>query len=60
LLKSAFGGYDLLIPAIILVPLLLISSINLQLNFFRNKVKTRRILQSIVLLFLLWRTGSRY
>jgi hypothetical protein len=51
LLKSAFGGYDLLIPAIILLPLLLISSINLQLNFFRNKVKTRRILQSIALLF---------
>jgi hypothetical protein len=57
LLKSQFGGYDLLIPAIILVPLLLISSVNLQINFFRNKVKTRRILQSIMLLFFFGALG---
>jgi len=57
LLKPSLGGYDLLIPAIILVPLLLISSINLQLNFFRNKVKTRRILQSIALLFFFGALG---
>ncbi len=52
LLTSAFGGYDLLFPAAILIPLLIIAAINLQLNFFRNKVKTRRILQSVGLLFL--------
>ncbi|MES2781105.1 MAG: hypothetical protein V4651_14525 [Bacteroidota bacterium] len=57
LLKSVFGGYDLLIPAVILLPLIMISAVNLQLNFFRNKVKTRRILQSVVLLFLFGALG---
>lgn len=57
LLTSAFGGYDLLIPAVILVPLALISSVNLQINFFRNKVKTRRIIQSIGLLFFFGALG---
>lgn len=57
LLTSVFGGYDLLIPAIILVPLLAISAFNLQLNFFRNKVKTRRILQSVGLMFMFGALG---
>lgn len=57
LLTSVFGGYDLLIPAVILLPLLIISAINLQLNFFRNKVKTRRILQSVGLLFVFGALG---
>lgn len=52
LLKSVFGGYDLFLPAIILFPIAFISTLNLQLNFFRNKVKTRRILQSVTLMFL--------
>lgn len=57
LLTSVFGGYDLLIPAFILIPLLVISAFNLQLNFFRNKVKTRRILQSVGLMFLFGALG---
>lgn len=57
LLTSVFGGYDLLIPVVILLPLLIISAINLQLNFFRNKVKTRRILQSVGLMFLFGALG---
>lgn len=57
LLTSVFGGYDLLIPAFILIPLLVISVFNLQLNFFRNKVKTRRILQSVGLMFLFGALG---
>ncbi|MES2561083.1 MAG: DUF6427 family protein [Bacteroidota bacterium] len=57
LLTSVFGGYDLLIPAGILIPLLVISAVNLQLNFFRNKVKTRRILQSVALLFVFGALG---
>jgi hypothetical protein len=57
LLKSAPASYDLLIPAVVLLPLVLFSAVNLQLNFFRNKVKTRRILQSIILLFLFGALG---
>lgn len=57
LLTSVFGGFDLLIPAFILVPLLILSAFNLQLNFFRNKVKTRRILQSVGLMFLFGALG---
>lgn len=57
LLTSVFGGYDLLIPVVILLPLLIISAINLQLNFFRNKVKTRRILQSVGLMFVFGALG---
>ena len=57
LLKSQFGGYDMLIPAIILLPIVFMSTLKLQANFFRNKVKTRRILQSIALLFFFGALG---
>ncbi len=57
LLKSVFGGYELLIPAIVIFPIVFIATVNLQLNFFRNKVKTRRILQSLALLFLVGALG---
>ncbi len=57
LLESQFGGYDMLAPAIILLPVMLLSTLKLQSNFFRNKVKTRRILQSIALLFFFGALG---
>ncbi|MCU0441341.1 MAG: DUF6427 family protein [Bacteroidia bacterium] len=50
---TQFGGLVSLIPLLLLVPILLIASFNLQANFFRNVVKTRRILQSIALLFFI-------
>lgn len=57
LLKSQFEGYILLIPALILFPIAFVSTLNLQSNFFRNKVKTRRILQSVALLFFFGALG---
>ena len=51
LLGAVSSGYHLYLPAIIIVPILLISTLKLQFNFFSNKVKTRRILQSMLLLF---------
>jgi hypothetical protein len=57
LLTSNFGGYDLLFPVIIIFPIVFISTFNLQLNFFRNKVKTRRILKSVALLFFFGALG---
>lgn len=57
LLTSVIGGYDQFLPLIVILPIVLISSLNLQLNFFRNKVKTRRILQSVALMFLFGALG---
>jgi hypothetical protein len=57
LLKPSFGSYDLFLPLIVLIPVVFISALNLQLNFFRNKVKTRRILQSVGLMFLFGALG---
>lgn len=57
LLTSVIGGYDQFLPLIVILPIVLISSLNLQLNFFRNKVKTRRILQSVGLMFLFGALG---
>jgi hypothetical protein len=42
--------YDVLIVWAILLPLSIIAAFNLQQNYFMNKVKTRRIMQSIGLL----------
>jgi hypothetical protein len=57
LLTSVIGDYYLFLPLIMIVPIVFISSLNLQLNFFRNKVKTRRILQSVALMFLFGALG---
>ena len=46
-LKPNITSYEILIPWIILFPIAVISAFRLQQNFFRNKVKTRRIIQSI-------------
>jgi hypothetical protein len=57
LLTSVVGDYYIFIPLLVLLPIVLISSLNLQLNFFRNKVKTRRILQSVALMFVFGALG---
>ncbi len=57
LLKSDFGGYIMLLPAFIILPVAFVATLKLQANFFRNKVKTRRILQSIALLLLFGALG---
>jgi hypothetical protein len=57
LLVSIVGDYYQFIPLLVILPIIFISSINLQLNFFRNKVKTRRILQSVVLMFIFGALG---
>jgi hypothetical protein len=57
LLTSVIGDYYLFVPLVLILPIVFISSINLQLNFFRNKVKTRRILQSVALMFIFGALG---
>ncbi len=52
LLKTFNTSFTQFIPWIILFPLLLVSGFELQQNFFRNKVKTRRIIQSVGLMLL--------
>jgi hypothetical protein len=42
----------MIIPLLILGPIAIISGFELQSNFFRNKVKTRRILQAVGLMIL--------
>jgi len=52
LLRTFNGDFIQFIPWIILLPISLVSGFDLQQHFFRNKVKTRRIIQSIGLMFL--------
>jgi hypothetical protein len=52
LLKTFNGAFTQFIPWIILSPIILISGFELQQNYFRNKVKTRRIIQSVGLMLL--------
>jgi hypothetical protein len=52
LLKTFHASLPIFLPWIILLPVVLISGFELQQNFFRNKVKTRRILQSVGLMLL--------
>lgn len=52
LLKTFHASVDTIIPGIILLPVALVSGFELQQHFFRNKVKTRRIIQSVGLMFL--------
>lgn len=49
-LKTIETNWVRLIPWIILAPTTILSIIGLQQNFFRNKVKTRRITQSLYLM----------
>jgi hypothetical protein len=49
-LKVIETNYVRLLPWIILTPITVFSIFNLQQNFFRNKVKTRRIIQSLYLM----------
>jgi hypothetical protein len=51
-LKAISGSYLMIIPLLILGPIAIISGFELQSNFFRNKVKTRRILQAVGLMIL--------
>lgn len=46
-LKPIENSYEIFAPWFLLLPVALIGAFNLQQNFFRNKVKTRRIIQSI-------------
>lgn len=52
LLKPITTSFTEFIPWIILAPITLISGFELQQNFFMNKVKTRRIIQSVGLMIL--------
>ena len=52
LLKTFNTSFTVFIPWIFLFPILLISGFELQQHFFRNKVKTRRIIQSVGLMML--------
>lgn len=52
LLKTFNTSLAQFIPWIILAPIVLISGFELQQNFFRNKVKTRRIIQSVGIMLL--------
>jgi hypothetical protein len=52
LMQADFAGYEVFLPLAILVPIILVAVVKLQANFFRNKVKTRRILQCLALLFV--------
>ena len=49
-LKTIETYWVRLLPWVIILPVVAISVFNLQQNFFRNKVKTRRIIQSIYLM----------
>ncbi len=52
ILKAAIEQYEFLIPFVIIIPVTVVAGFNMQQNFFRNKVKTRRIIQSIGLMML--------
>lgn len=52
ILKAAIERYEFLIPFVMVIPVTVVAGFNLQQNFFRNKVKTRRIIQSIGLMLL--------
>lgn len=52
LLRTFNSDFTQFIPWIILLPINFISGFELQQHFFRNKVKTRRIIQSLGLMFL--------
>lgn len=52
LLKTFNTAFTQFIPWIILFPIVFISGFELQQHFFRNKVKTRRIIQSVGLMML--------
>ena len=49
-LKPIETNWVRLLPWVIILPVTVVSVFNLQQNFFRNKVKTRRIIQSIYLM----------
>lgn len=49
-LKPIETNWVRLLPWVIILPVTIVSVFNLQQNFFRNKVKTRRIIQSIYLM----------
>lgn len=51
LLKSVVASYPVFFPVLIVLPIALIAAFQLQIHFFSNKVKTRRILQTVALLF---------
>lgn len=50
--KTIITDWVRLLPWFILLPVTVVSAFNLQSNFFRNKVKTRRIIQSVGLMLL--------
>jgi hypothetical protein len=52
LLKTFHTEFNVFIPWVILLPISLVAGFDLQRNFFRNKVKTRRVIQSVGLMFL--------
>lgn len=51
-LQAIIYRKDYLLPFVLIIPILLLSTLGLQQNFFRNKVKTRRIAQAIILMLL--------
>ena len=52
LLKTINTSITEFIPGLLLFPIVLVSGFELQQHFFRNKVKTRRIIQSVGLMML--------
>ncbi|MCE2787011.1 MAG: DUF6427 family protein [Sphingobacteriales bacterium] len=52
ILRAAIKRFDYLVPFAIIFPVSVVSGFNLQQNFFRNKVKTRRIIQTLALMLL--------
>lgn len=52
ILRAAIARYDYLLIFVMIIPISVVSGFNLQQNFFRNKVKTRRIIQSLALMLL--------
>jgi hypothetical protein len=50
LLNPIAASVDMIAPLVPLIPVLLVSAFELQRNYFRNKVKTRRIWQCIALM----------
>lgn len=56
-LKTIETNWIRLLPWVIILPITVASVFNLQQNFFRNKVKTRRIIQSIYLMLFFGLAG---
>jgi hypothetical protein len=56
-LKTIETNWIRLLPWVIILPITVVSVFNLQQNFFRNKVKTRRIIQSIYLMLFFGLAG---